>query len=60
MARAAYAAKTYFAFKTIIPCHYRTFPALEQSAKALADKMKSGDAFTLDDFLMQLHKPCCT
>ncbi len=39
MARAAYAAKTYFAFKTIIPCHYRTFPALEQSAKVLADAL---------------------
>jgi L-ascorbate metabolism protein UlaG (beta-lactamase superfamily) len=39
MARAAYAAKTYFDFKTIIPCHYRTFPALEQSAKALADAL---------------------
>jgi signal recognition particle subunit SRP54 len=27
-----------------------------ESAKALADKMKSGDAFTLDDFLMQLQQ----
>lgn len=35
MTRAAYAAKRYFNFKTIIPCHYRTFPLLEQSAKAL-------------------------
>ena len=25
MARAAYAAKRYFNFKTVIPCHYRTF-----------------------------------
>ena len=37
MARAAYAAKRYFDFKTVIPCHYRTFPILEQSAKDLAD-----------------------
>jgi len=37
MARAAYAAKRYFNFQTVIPCHYRTFPLLEQSAKALAD-----------------------
>ena len=37
MAEAAYAAKRYFNFKTVIPCHYRTFPALEQSAQALAD-----------------------
>ncbi|MDJ1007820.1 MAG: metal-dependent hydrolase [Paracoccaceae bacterium] len=35
MARAAYAAKRYFDFKTVIPCHYRTFPLLEQSAEAL-------------------------
>ncbi|MEL6234490.1 MAG: metal-dependent hydrolase, partial [Pseudomonadota bacterium] len=26
MARAAYAAKTFFAFETVIPCHYKTFP----------------------------------
>jgi L-ascorbate metabolism protein UlaG (beta-lactamase superfamily) len=37
MARAAWAAKRYFDFRTVIPCHYRTFPALEQSAKVLAD-----------------------
>ncbi|MFY9212072.1 MAG: metal-dependent hydrolase [Aestuariivita sp.] len=35
MAQAAYAAKTYFDFKTVIPCHYGTFPILEQSADAL-------------------------
>ncbi|RUS60904.1 metal-dependent hydrolase [Pseudorhodobacter sp. E13] len=37
MKRAAYAAKRYFNFKTVIPCHYRTFPILEQSAQALMD-----------------------
>ena len=37
MAGAAYAAKRYFDFKTVIPCHYRTFPLLEQSAQVLAD-----------------------
>ncbi|WP_040604234.1 metal-dependent hydrolase [Sagittula stellata] len=36
MEMAAYAAKKYFDFKTVIPCHYRTFPALEQSAEKLA------------------------
>lgn len=36
MKLAAYAAKKYFNFKTVIPGHYRTFPALEQSAAALA------------------------
>jgi len=35
MARAAWAAKKYFNFKTFIPCHYRTFGALEQSAASL-------------------------
>jgi L-ascorbate metabolism protein UlaG (beta-lactamase superfamily) len=36
MARAAHAARSFFAFKTVIPCHYRTFPLLEQSAAPLA------------------------
>ncbi|MEM8629629.1 MAG: metal-dependent hydrolase [Pseudomonadota bacterium] len=35
MERAAYAAKTFFDFKTVIPCHYKTFPVLAQSAEAL-------------------------
>ncbi len=35
MRRAAYAAKRYFNFRTVIPCHYRTFPLLEQNADAL-------------------------
>ncbi len=37
MRRAAYAARTFFAFRTVIPCHYRTFPLLEQSAAALRE-----------------------
>ena len=43
MAQAAYAAKTYFDFKTVIPCHYRTFPLLEQSAAVLADGLPGVD-----------------
>lgn len=35
MKAAAYAAKRYFDFKTVIPGHYRTFPALEQNADVL-------------------------
>jgi L-ascorbate metabolism protein UlaG (beta-lactamase superfamily) len=35
MRRAAYAARTFFDFKTVIPCHYRTMPLLEQSAEVL-------------------------
>ncbi len=37
MKAAAYAAKRYFDFKTVIPCHYKTFPILEQDAAALID-----------------------
>ncbi|MFQ5623331.1 MAG: metal-dependent hydrolase [Paracoccaceae bacterium] len=39
MKRAAYAATTFFDFKTVIPCHYRTFPILEQSAAALVSAL---------------------
>jgi L-ascorbate metabolism protein UlaG (beta-lactamase superfamily) len=35
MTRAAYAARRFFNFRTVIPCHHRTFPLLEQSAEAL-------------------------
>ncbi|MGM0583048.1 MAG: metal-dependent hydrolase [Pseudomonadota bacterium] len=35
MKRAAYAATKFFDFKTVIPCHYRTFPLLAQDAKEL-------------------------
>lgn len=37
MRRAAFAARKYFSFRTVIPCHYRTFPILEQSAQALVE-----------------------
>ncbi len=39
MARAAYAVKRYFNFKTVIPCHYKTFPILAQSAQELIDAL---------------------
>ena len=35
MERAAFAARRFFNFGTVIPCHYRTFPLLEQSAEKL-------------------------
>jgi L-ascorbate metabolism protein UlaG (beta-lactamase superfamily) len=35
MTRASYAAKRYFNFKTVIPCHYKTFDALEQDASVM-------------------------
>lgn len=37
MKAAAWAAKKYFDFKTVIPCHYKTFPILAQSADALVE-----------------------
>ena len=43
MARAAYAAQTFFTFRTVIPCHYRTFPLLAQSAAPLAKALPGVD-----------------
>lgn len=43
MRRAGYAARTFFDFKTVIPCHYRTFPLLEQSAEVLAAALSGVD-----------------
>jgi len=43
MKRAAYAAQKFFDFKTVIPCHYRTFPLLAQSAEVLADGLPGVD-----------------
>ena len=43
MAAAAYAAKRYFDFTTVIPCHYKTFPLLEQSAQALMQGLPGVD-----------------
>lgn len=37
MKQTAYAAKRYFNFKTVIPCHYKSFPVLEQDAKDLIE-----------------------
>lgn len=43
MRRAAWAAKRYFNFRTVIPCHYRTFPVLEQSAEVLREGLPDVD-----------------
>lgn len=43
MQRAGYAARKYFNFKTVIPCHYKTFPLLEQSAEDLIDALPDVD-----------------
>ena len=39
MDKAAYAAKKFFKFKTLIPAHFKTFPILEQSAQPLVDAL---------------------
>lgn len=39
MTRAAYAARRYFNFKTVIPCHYRTFGLLAQDAQVMVDAL---------------------
>ena len=40
MKAAAYAANKYFDFQMVIPCHYRTFPVLEQSADLLGKSLQ--------------------
>ena len=43
MKAAAWAAKKFFDFKTVVPCHYKTFPLLEQSAEALKSGLPGVD-----------------
>jgi len=43
MRRAAFAAKRFFNFRTVIPCHYKTFPLLEQSAQAMVEALPGVD-----------------
>ena len=42
MERAAYACRRWFRFHSVIPCHYRTFPILAQSAEALVKGVLPG------------------
>ncbi len=48
MKAAAWAAKKYFDFKVVIPCHYKTFPLLEQSADPLIAGLPDVDVRTPD------------
>ena len=48
MKRAAYAARKFFDFKVVIPCHYKTFPLLEQSADGLVADLPGVDVRTPD------------
>ena len=59
MKRAGYAAKKFFDFKTVIPCHYRTFPLLEQSASALKAALRGliWVQVIYQDFLIVITQP---
>ncbi|SHI39700.1 metal-dependent hydrolase [Wenxinia saemankumensis] len=46
MDKAAWAAKRYFDFRTVIPCHYGTFDALAQSPQELVEKLPGVDVRT--------------
>ena len=46
MKAAAWAAKRFFDFKTVIPCHYKTFPLLAQSADELVAGLPGVDVKT--------------
>jgi L-ascorbate metabolism protein UlaG (beta-lactamase superfamily) len=37
--RAAFACKRFFDFRAVIPCHYKTFPLLAQSAQPFIEKV---------------------
>ena len=45
---AAWAAKKYFNFKTVIPCHYKTFPILAQDAKTLVEELPDVDVKVME------------
>lgn len=43
MRRAAWAARRYFDFRTVVPCHFGTFDALEQSVAPMRDALPGVD-----------------
>ena len=48
MEGAAYAARNFFDFNIVIPCHWGTFPILAQSAQPLVDALPGIDVRVLD------------
>ena len=48
MKAAAWAAQRYFNFKTVIPCHYKTFPLLAQTADEMIAALPNVDVKTPD------------
>jgi L-ascorbate metabolism protein UlaG (beta-lactamase superfamily) len=45
---AAYAVNKWFDFKTVIPCHYGTFPVLVKTAEAFQAKVRKGEVWAPD------------
>ena len=43
MTRAAYAARRFFNFKTVIPCHYNTFDILEQDIAPMVEAVPAAN-----------------
>jgi L-ascorbate metabolism protein UlaG (beta-lactamase superfamily) len=54
MARAACACRRWFRFHSVIPCHYRTFPALAQDATALIAGVPPGTQVLEPEVLVPL------
>ena len=48
MKRAAWAARKYFEFKTVIPCHYNTFPPIETDASAFKSDVEAAGHAQVD------------
>lgn len=46
MERAAWAARRYFTFQTVIPCHYDTFPALKQDPEVMRRALPGVEVLT--------------
>lgn len=55
MERAAWAARKYFNFRTVIPCHYRTFPLLAQDAAPLRAGMPAETAVVEPEVLVPIR-----
>lgn len=57
MERAAYAARRFFRFRHLIPCHYKTFPFLAQNAEALHAGVPESTKVLEPEVLRTLHFP---
>ncbi|WP_431300600.1 metal-dependent hydrolase [Tabrizicola sp. BL-A-41-H6] len=55
MDRAAFASRKYFNFRTVIPCHYKTFPILAQDASVLRSGLPPGIELIEPEVLVPLR-----